>query len=78
MALTSLSWLNLDAQAMAEIMVITFDSVNLVIVDSLMHIWQLIHSSQLLFHSFSKCLKLAKIAMLHIINPTKEMCGTMV
>jgi hypothetical protein len=62
---------------MAEIMVITFDNVNLVIVDSLMHVWWVIHSSQLLFHSFLECLKLAKIAMFHIVDPTKEVCGTM-
>jgi hypothetical protein len=66
MLLTILSWLNLDAQhglfklkmnsnvaqAMGKIMVITFDNVNLVIVDSLLHVWGVIHSSQLLFHSF--------------------------
>jgi len=67
MVLTILSWLNLDAQhglfkltmksnvvqAIAEIMVITFANVNFVIVDSFVHMWWVIHSSQLLFHFFS-------------------------
>jgi hypothetical protein len=55
------------AEAMAEVVALAFD-INLTIINPLTHMWQVIYASQLLSNVFPKYLKVAKIAMVHVLG----------
>jgi hypothetical protein len=54
-------------KAMAKIVALTSNKANPIIINSLMHIWQVINASQLL-NFFPKCLKLVKITLVHVVD----------
>ncbi len=46
----------------------TFDKVNPTIMNPFTHMWLVIHASQLFFNAFLEYLKVAKIAMVHVLS----------
>jgi len=54
-------------QVMAKIVALTSNKVNLIIINPLMHIWQVINASQLL-NFFLKSLKLVKSTRVHVVD----------
>jgi hypothetical protein len=63
------------AQAMAKMMASTTNKAHPTVVNPLTHLWRVINASQLLFHTFPKYLKLAEIAMTHILGSIEdELC----
>jgi hypothetical protein len=50
---------------MIEMVAFTIDKAHCLIVNPLTHLWYAINASQLLFHTFLKYVKLAKIIMIH-------------
>ncbi len=61
-----------DAQAMAEILALTFNKVNPTIINPLTCMWWVIHASQLLFNDFPEYLKVAKITMVHGLGSVED------
>jgi hypothetical protein len=55
-------------KAMIEIVALAFDKANQVIVNPLIHMWQVIHASQLLSHAFLEYLKVVEIVMVHALG----------
>jgi hypothetical protein len=55
-------------QAMAEVIVLAFNKVNLIIINPFTRLSQVIHASQLLSNVFLKYLKVVKIAMVHVLG----------
>jgi hypothetical protein len=58
-------------QATIEIVALASDKANLVIVNPLIHVWQVIHESQLLSHAFLEYLKVVEIVMVHALDLLK-------
>jgi hypothetical protein len=52
-------------QAKAKVVAIVTNQTNLIFVNPFTHLWQVIHASQFLSHAFPKCLKVAKIVVIH-------------
>ncbi len=59
-------------QVMAEVVVLVVDKVNPRIVNPLTRLWKVINVSHLLSHTFLKYLKIAKIAMMHVLGFVKD------
>ncbi len=58
-------------QATIEIVALASDKANPVIVNPLIHMWQVIHESQLLSHAFLEYLKVVEIVMVHALDLLK-------
>jgi hypothetical protein len=65
---------------MAEVVAFAMDKANPILVNPITRLWQVIHASQLLAHSFPKYFKLPKIAMiLHVLGSIEdERCFSLV
>ncbi len=53
---------------MIEIVALASDKANPVIANPLIHMWQVIHESQLLSHAFLEYLKVVEIVMVHALG----------
>ncbi len=54
-------------QAMAKVVALVTNQTNLIFFNPFTLLWQVIHASQILSHSFAKCLKVAKIVVIHVM-----------
>jgi len=58
---------------MAEVVAFAVDKANPIFVNPITRLWQVIHASQLMAHSFPEYLKLAEIAMiLHVLGSIED------